>query len=417
MTRRRTLAGIVFAIAALVVLWVVSSSTGRRHDDARVTLTLSAIRSTALSELVREYRKVAPDVRIVISTTPIDAYQTVLRTRLASGNAPDLFTVWPGNGNSMSVAQIAPLDALADLSDMPWARSLPPGAKGLLGSRGRVYMWSPGSTVLGALYNKAVFRRVGVPVPRTWGELIAVCDRFRRAGVTPIALANQTPWVAQLIDYALAPTHAYARQPRLDDDLRAGRTTFARSGWREALTRYLELSRHGCFQPDPNGTSLERVERMIASGDAAMTVLVGSALSIVGAANPGAEFGMFPFPAADRAEDLWVPAGIASGLAVNVHSPRATEALRFLEFLARPENVRRFNAEATNLALDGSGGARALDPFLPFFRTGRTVPFPDQMWPNADTQREHIAVAQDLLAGRETVDGGLRRLDRAYALR
>src|SRR5688500_13100779 len=127
-------------------------------------------------------------------------------------------------------------------------------------------MWTPGSNVIGALYNKAAFKRAGVAIPRTWSELVAACDRFRRSGIAPIAVGNQTPWVAQLINYALAPTHAYANQPDLDRELRAGRTTFTRSGWREAFTRYVELSRRGCFQADPNGTSLERAEAMVARG-------------------------------------------------------------------------------------------------------------------------------------------------------
>jgi raffinose/stachyose/melibiose transport system substrate-binding protein len=127
---------------------------------------------------------------------------------------------------------------------------------------------------------------------------------------------------------------------------------------------------------------------------------------------------MFPFPAADRPQDLWIPAGLTAGFAVNARSPRAAAARRFLDFLARPENTLRFNREAFNIPLDPSqGSAGFLAGFLPYYRAGRTVPFPDQLWPNADTQREHIAVAQDLLAGRVTIDAALTRLDRAFALR
>ena len=415
MTLRRTATLIV--IALLAALWVAVGSSGHSREDGRVTLTLSAISSTALTELVEEYSRVAPDVHIKVSAAPIDTYQTVLRTRLASGNAPDLFTVWPGNGNSMSVAQVAPLGTLADLSGTAWARSLPAATRRLLGAGGKVQMWTPGSNVIGAHYNKAVFARAGVTVPRTWSELLAACDAFRRAGFVPIAVGNQTPWVAQLIDYALAPTYAYPGGLDLDRELRSGRTTFGETGWRETLNRYVELSRHGCFQPNPNGTSLERVEAMVADGKAAMTVLVASSRASLEAANPEAEFGLFPFPAADRAEELRIPAGLSSGLAINAHSKHVAEARRFVAFLARPENARRFNAEASIIALDGTPGVGFLEPFLEFFHERRTVTFPDQLWPNADTQREHIAVAQDLLAQRESVDGGLRRLDRAYALR
>ena len=139
-------------------------------------------------------------------------------------------------------------------------------------------------------------------------------------------------------------------------------------------------------------------------------------MPFVEAAAPGAELGIFPFPAADRAEDLLIPAGLALGLGVSARSPHIAEAKRFLAFLAQPETLRRFNQDGfVPLDLDPRSGLPAyLEPFLPYFKTRRTVPFMDQLWPNADTQQAHFAAAQDLLAGRETVDGALDRLDRAY---
>src|SRR3954449_11687895 len=303
-------AWVILGVASLA--WAACGSSG---GGAGTTLTLATVRSEAIEQLAREYRKVEPNVHIVISTSPIDSYQTVMRTRLASGNAPDLFLVWPGSGNSMAVHEIAGLDTLADLSATPWARPLPAMTRSLLGAGGKVYVWSPGTDVIGAVYNKAVFAHAGASVPRTWDELLALCDRFKRAGLSAIAVGNQTPWVAQLIDYAIAPSAAYGPDPSLANDMLAGRASFARSGWRETLTRYVELSRRGCFQPDPNGTPVERQVSLVARGQAAMAVLPAPAMQSVRADNPTGSFGMFPLPAADRSQDLWIPAGLAAGFA------------------------------------------------------------------------------------------------------
>src|SRR5262249_23506996 len=156
---------VVAAILLAITLAACGASRGRDGDT--VTLTLSTLRSEAITQLARDYERVAPNVRVVISATPIDAYQTVLRTRLASGNAPDMLAVWPGNGNSMSIQQIASLHTFADLSGSGWARRLRPADRALLGSGGKVYLWSAGSNVIGALYDKAVFARAGASVPRT----------------------------------------------------------------------------------------------------------------------------------------------------------------------------------------------------------------------------------------------------------
>ena len=402
-------------VAAVIAAGLAVAACGT-DPDSRVTLSLATVSSPPLQDAIRAYRTVAPDVRIDVSFQSVDAYQAAVRTRIGGGRPPDIIGVWPGNGNAMAVHQIGPLGALVDLSDEPWARALPAEARPLMGTKGRVEMWAPGSTVIGAIYNRATLREAGVGVPRTWPELLAACAKLKRAGVVPIAVGNQTSWVTQLIDYALAPSTAFAAQPDLAQEMLAGRATFASSGWRETLNRYMELSERGCYQPNPNGTTIERQEALVARGEAAMAVTVAARMPFVEAAAPGAELGIFPFPAADTAEGLLIPAGVALGLGVSASSPHIAEAKRFLAFLARPETLRRFNQEGfVPLDLDPRSGLPAyLEPFLPYFKDRRTVPFMDQLWPNADTQQAHFAAAQDLLAGRETVDGALDRLDRAY---
>ena len=230
----------------------------------------------------------------------MDAYQAAVRTRIGGGNPPDIVGVWPGNGNSMAVHQIAPLGALADLSAEPWARALPHEERALMGTGGKVEMWSPGSTVIGAIYNRATLREAGVSVPRTWPELLAACAKLKQAGIVPIAVGNQTPWVTQLIDYAIAPSTAFAREPDLaaGDARRPGDVRglgLARDA--EALPRAVASA--AATSPNPNGTTIERQEALVARGEAAMAVTVAARMPFVEAAAPGAEIGIFPFPAAD----------------------------------------------------------------------------------------------------------------------
>ena len=75
--------------------------------------------------------------------------------------------------------------------------------------------FSPGTSVLGAIYNKKAFATAGVEPPTTWSELLTVCDKLKKKGIVPIALGAQTPWVTQLIDYALVPPRYFARPRRL----------------------------------------------------------------------------------------------------------------------------------------------------------------------------------------------------------
>ena len=57
---------------------------------------------------------------------------------------------------------------------------------------------------------------------------------------------------------------------------------------------------------------------------------------------------------------------------------------------------------------------RLVEPFAPFLKEGKAVPFMDQQWPNAKVQPAHFAGVQELFAGKTDVDGLLQDMDEAY---
>jgi raffinose/stachyose/melibiose transport system substrate-binding protein len=272
--------------------------------------------------------------------------------------------------------------------------------------------------VIGAIYNKTAFRRAGVTIPRTWSQLLSDCQTFKSRGIVPIALGAQTPWVTQLIDYALVPSTVYARDARFDDEQAAGTRTFVGSGWRDAMNRYLQLQREGCFNDNPDGTTFEQQTSMVGTGRAAMAVQVSSVLSGFrdAAASPD-DISMFPFPAAENPADNWIPAGVVVGLGVSSRSGNKETAKNFIDFLGQPENMGRWAAAVAAVPLVTDASTRidpALQPFLPYMRDNKAVPFMDQRWPNAEVQPAHFAVVQQLLAGKTSVDDALKQMDEAY---
>jgi len=113
-------------------------------------------------------------------------------------------------------------------------------------------------TPIGAIYNKKVFKEAGVTkLPTSWPELLAAADKIKAAGKIPFAVGNQTPWVTQLIPYAIAPSTAFTQAPNIAQDMLDGKKTFSNSGWRTVYERYLELEKKGYFNPSPNGTTFE----------------------------------------------------------------------------------------------------------------------------------------------------------------
>ncbi|MEU4547430.1 extracellular solute-binding protein [Nonomuraea dietziae] len=371
-----------------------------------------------MDALLAAYQKVKPGVRLTASYAPTDQVQTSLRTQLGAGNAPDLHVVYPGNGSAMSMSQIAGAGLLADLSAQSWTGTIPTGFKPALQVDGKTMMYSAGSSVIGAIYNKKVFEKAGVEAPpTTWTEFLALCDKLKKAGVTPIALGAQTPWVTQLITYALVPSTVYAKDPAFDDKQLAGQTSFAQSGWRQAMEMYLELSERGFFNDKPNGTTFEQQISMVATGRAAMAVQVSAVLpDFRKSASSPDDLSMFPVPGADSADQVWIPAGVVVGLGAAAKGRNVEEAKAFIDFLGRQESINSWAKVISAIPLTQDAGSTidpAVESFLPFTKD-RAVPFMDQRWPNAEVQPVHFAVVQELLAGKATIDEALKKMDEAY---
>jgi raffinose/stachyose/melibiose transport system substrate-binding protein len=169
---RRLTATLAVASAGAVL---AACGTGTSQDsgggNGKVTLSLKAITDNRPSwqQAIADYKKVDPNVTINASYAPIDDLQTSLRAQLGGGNAPDMFVVWPGNGSAMAVQQLAPAGVLADLSGESWIDPIPASLKPLLGDKGKTYIWSPGVTPIGVIYNKGSSSRPASPTRRPPG--------------------------------------------------------------------------------------------------------------------------------------------------------------------------------------------------------------------------------------------------------
>jgi raffinose/stachyose/melibiose transport system substrate-binding protein len=418
------------ALVLLVLAAVVGACGGGTSDDGGgggsggganedVTLEMRAItdNQAAWEELIASYKTVAPNVTINASFAPTDQLQTALRAQLGAGGGPDLHVVWPGNGSAMAVAQLAPTGLLADLTDQKWVGTVPEGTRPLLGVEGKTYMWSPSITPIGAIYNKKVFKRAGVEIPTTWDEFLAAGDKLKAAGVIPVALGLQTPWITQLIPYAIAPSTAFAEDPQLAENMLAGEKSFTDSGWGDVFERYLEMNERGLFNPNPNGTTFEQQTELVASGKAAMAIQVtGTLPGYLDAAKNPDDIGTFPFPAAESADDLKIPAGISAGIGISAKTPNMEAAKAFVEWLGEPEQMGTFAKGGYAVPLVSAGGELdpLVQPFAPFVEESKSVPFMDQQWPNAKVQPVHFAGIQELFAGEKTVPQLLSDLDEAY---
>lgn len=408
------------AVAGLTLTAACSSGTGASSEGDGKTLRVAAVATdrAGMEAAIKGFKKSHPDVKLSLSYSDTDQYQSTIRTQLSSGTAPDLFFVWPGNGNPGAMEVLAPSGYIEDLSDRPWVDQIPEGIKPVTQVDGKTYILPLSFSGIGAIYNKDALAEVGAQPPTTWTQLLALCDVAKEKGKAAFALGNQTSWVTQLVDYALVPTTVYANQPDFDNQMSSGSASFTKSGWKTAMDKYLTMNRHGCFQKDPLGTSFESSLAQVAEGDAVATVQVTSVFNQLKSQAPeGAEFGLFPLPATENADDTQMPGAAGGSYGVNAKSPNKKLAVELLDYLGSAEGMNTYAGTTGNLPSIPNSKFEldpALQPLVDYQRSGKTVPYMDQLWPNPKVQQAHFTGVQEMFSGEATAQDVLSDMDEAY---
>ncbi|MCG8971537.1 ABC transporter substrate-binding protein [Streptomyces sp. CL12-4] len=377
----------------------------------------NATDKVAMGSVVTAFKRQHPDIEVSVTYADTGDLQRQLPAQLRAGEGPDIFTVWPGSGNPASVASLEDEGLLEDLSLRRFNRTMPMGVKPVTDVDGSTYAVPVTFSAIGAIYSTKTLATVGGTIPETWTELLDLCDTAREHGTVLFALGNKTPWVTQLVSYALVATTVYAPHPDFDDDMDLGKETFASSGWRTALGKYLEMRDRGCFNDDPLETTYEQALDRVTSGRAVGVIQIGSALSALRADSPDLSLKMAALPATDHPDDTRMPGAVSAAYGLNPESPHREAAIAFINFLGSAEGQNLYNRTGATLpAIPNTSFTvdSAVKEVAERQKSGTTVPFMDQRWPNSAVQSTHFEQVRALFAGTASVDDALNALDRAY---
>ncbi|MEU1518439.1 extracellular solute-binding protein [Streptomyces sp. NPDC005811] len=418
--RRHTVTALVATTTAAALLAACSGGTkagsGGSGGGSR-TLTLASIDQGSVEDVVKAFEKANPGVKVRYTTSGADQYQQQIRTQLSSGTAPDVMSVWPGNGNPGATYVLAEPGYLRDLSDQPWAAELPAAIKSVAQYEGKTYTAVFGQNGIGAVYNEQALAKAGLTPPDTWTDLLAFCRAAKAKGTPAFALGNQDNWVTQLVLYALVATTVYGPDRDFDEKMQAGQATFAKSPWTTALDKYLTMEKTGCFQKNPLGTNYEASQQLAATGRTLGIVQGNWVIALLKQKNPQGTFTLKALPATDDPAQTLVPAAAGAGYGINAKAKNPELALKFVNFVMSPEGMNLFVKKQGGLPTLPDTGYRA-DPSLTelstFITTDRTVPFMDQRWPNAKVQQTMLSGLQEIFSGQSTPEKLLKEMDTDY---
>ncbi|NEA98775.1 extracellular solute-binding protein [Streptomyces sp. SID13726] len=416
--KTRTLTALVATTTAAALLAACSGGTkAGGSGGGSKTLTLASVDQGSVEDVVKAFEKANPGVKVNFTTSGVDQYQPQIRTQLSSGTAPDVMSVWPGNGNPGATYVLAKAGYLRDLSDQSWAAKMPDAIKGVAQYEDKTYTAIFAQSGIGMVFNEQALAKSGLTAPDTWTDLLAFCRAAKAKGTPAFALGNQDNWVTQLVQYALVATLVYGPDRDFDKKMQAGQATFAKSPWRAALDKYMTMEKTGCFQKNPLGTNYEASQQLAATGKTLGIIQGNWVIALLQKKNPEGTFTLKALPATDDPAQTVIPAAASAGYGVNAKAKNKELALKFVNFVMSPEGMNLFAKKQGGLpALPDTG--YQVDPSLTelstFIKANRTVPFMDQLWPNSKVQQTMLSGLQEVFSGQSTPDKLLKEMDTDY---
>ena len=158
--------------------------------------------------LIAAFEKKNPNIKIKLDLGPQGTdLDNMVKTRLATQEMDDLFQY-----NSGSLFQaIKPESQLQSLNDEPWVKNLDQAFVPTVSANNQVYGAPFGSAFGGGvLYNKKVYAKLGLEVPKTWDEFMANNAKIKAAGIDPVIQSYGDTWTSQL--FVLADYNNVAAQ-------------------------------------------------------------------------------------------------------------------------------------------------------------------------------------------------------------
>lgn len=143
------------------------------------------------TKIISEFNKSNPNIKVKFDpTTPVD-YNATLRLQLDNGNGPDIFFARSfAAGEDLFKAGYE-----LDLTKETFVKNnYEPGATSAFLADGKVFALPVAAVSHGIYYNKDLFAKYGIAIPKTWPELITAADKLKKAGITPFGNGLAGNW-------------------------------------------------------------------------------------------------------------------------------------------------------------------------------------------------------------------------------
>lgn len=299
-----------------------------------------------LKALALAFEKANPTVHVNVNVGPTGVEAVKLGEEMVvNGTMDDVFVYYAGS----LFQSLDPTKNLVDLTQEPWQSnvlaSYYPGVS--VGSH--IYGAPFGSAMGGGiLYNKVVYSKLGLKIPKTWSQFMANNAKVKKGGLIPVIQTYGDSWSSQL--FVLADEfNVVAASPYFPALYTANRARFATVPAAFAGFQHLEeVYKAGYMNKDFATAKLADGLKYLESGQGAHYPMLSFVASDLEKANPelAENIGIFAQPGSSATSNgltVWMP----NGLFIPKYAKHMITAKNFVNFATTAEGVAAMSAAVT----------------------------------------------------------------------
>lgn len=353
-------------VAAMVLSMTACGGASNKVTKVQLLTWSNAATVEYLKSIAEDFHKEYPQYELEVTEVPSGEIDQVIQTRIIAGDVDivsfQTFSKPQEDWNKNQIDKPAWQEyidngQLLELTDKAFINNF--NKNTLMGNayNGKLYSVSVATVAYtGLFYNKAIFEELGLEVPKTWDEFIAVCEAVKADGKYNVLSAGAgDQWPLNMFSNAIISANYQDDAKEFGQKILTGEIKHTDP---ESMLIYDCMEQFGSYMEDGvAGVAYSDAPGRFASGNLAM--YADGAWSAGDIKNAGAnfEFGYFPLPGvAPRADGLDPQYGIKYDLSFSVptKAPNQDGAIAFLDYFSKKDVYTGFvNATGMTPTEDG----------------------------------------------------------------
>lgn len=412
----------IMLVAILLLLTGCSNkdkSIDTSSNDEPITLTMWTIATesdsahNAFKSAIADYEAAHSNVKIKMEAFENESYKTKIKTAVAANELPDIFFTWGGGFSSsfIDTGKVLELDSYYE----NYKDELPKSALKYATYNDKIYGVTYITPISVIFYNKAMFEDYNLEEPKTWDELLNVCQTFIDNGITPFGVSVKEAWVLAMFNDAL--TLKCVGDEKMANAFMKNGQSYKDEGFIDAANKMKQLFDMGAFSEAATGLSNDEAVATFLNGTVPMFV-TGSWLGgqIAADADNPDDFDAMPFPVcSNNAKITDFMGGSVDVLMVNAESKNkdlaANAAFEISKYVSKYGYLDGIGIAAWKVDYDTSSLGAITTKLADFVNSGTSFTVWSGSLMEADNYSEYQILLQEFFVGNIDAQGFVDAMD------